>query len=252
MDGWGDGEPVSPFFSALRPPRLYDDDLDLTSFNSSMAATNASPPVFIELDESENGEEGDKEDGRGNFLNSRSTRNANDFSYELGYDRDEREAKEKEEMDGEGQQGEETDNDRYWSSCSNGRLHRRHNNHRDTMDDHGSNPSPPLGWHLTWYDRYYQGEHQPDTGSSKADRRGVNGTEAGEEGFLPRLLQLSSSKDERKKRRHHGCEYSILVQRRMHEHISITRYLRTKKLAEILCDFRKPFNANIIKFQYAV
>lgn len=49
----------------------------------------------------------------------------------------------------------EEEEERFWSSCSNGRLNRRHS--REMMDE-GSNPSPPLGWHLSWYERHHQGD----------------------------------------------------------------------------------------------
>lgn len=61
---WGDGETASPSYSALRPPRLHDDELDLTSFDSSMAATNASLPTFVESPN------GDKVSSRSTFPSS--------------------------------------------------------------------------------------------------------------------------------------------------------------------------------------
>lgn len=84
----------------------------------------------------------------------------------MDYNRGERGEKDEDEMENEGQK-EDDENDRYWSSCSNGCLNRRYTG--EAMDD-GSNPSPPLGWHLSWYDRHHQGEQVVSPGPSKADR----------------------------------------------------------------------------------
>lgn len=75
----------------------------------------------------------------------------NDFSME-GYNEGEEKKGQQDEEEAEEREEEE---ERFWSSCSNGRLNRRHS--REMMDE-GSNPSPPLGWHLSWYERHHQGD----------------------------------------------------------------------------------------------